>query len=59
MINDIKLVPQFTYEQCKNCNGYGTKGFQKVPCPTCKTTGIIKIPLVRLTSIPEAKEVSQ
>ena len=40
------LIPQFTYEKCKNCNGYGTIGYQKITCPTCEGVGSNKIPLI-------------
>lgn len=45
MIHD-ELIPQYKLERCNNCSGYGTKGYAKITCPTCKGTGSVKIPLV-------------
>lgn len=44
-----KLVPQYTLIKCDNCNGYGTIGYGKIPCPTCKGLGSNRIPLIPLT----------
>ncbi len=51
--NEI-LVPQYTLEKCKNCNGYGTIGFKKITCPTCLGKGTNKIPLVSKEIIVKA-----
>ena len=37
-------VPLFVYIQCVNCSGYGTKGFARIQCPTCKGKGVLKVP---------------
>jgi RecJ-like exonuclease len=34
---------QFTIKKCPNCNGYGTFGYGKHICVTCKGKGIIVI----------------
>lgn len=46
MKNDILKppVPLFVYIQCVNCSGYGTKGYARIQCPTCKGEGVLKVP---------------
>lgn len=34
---------QFTIKKCPNCNGYGSFGYGKIICVTCKGKGIIVI----------------
>lgn len=46
MIMTNELFPQYDLQPCKNCNGYGTKGYAKIKCPTCKGEGSVKIPLI-------------
>lgn len=44
--NSLKeLKIKFTYIQCPNCNGYGTKGFNHIICPSCKGIGVLEVPL--------------
>lgn len=54
-INTENLIPQYTYEKCKNCNGYGTIGYQKITCPTCEGLGSNKIPLIEKPQNDEEK----
>jgi len=47
-IQTIKVKPQFVAQICPNCNGRGTVGFDKHPCPTCGNSqykGVILIPV--------------
>lgn len=39
--NNINLPYQ--YIKCINCHGYGTLGFKRVQCPTCKGKGVIRV----------------
>ena len=32
------------YIQCPNCSGYGTKGYNRVVCPSCKGKGVLEVP---------------
>ena len=34
---------KMTFIQCPNCNGYGTKGYQKMPCPSCNQKGVLEV----------------
>ena len=47
-IQPIKIKPKFVAQVCPNCNGRGTVGYDKRPCPTCGDTdhrGVILIPV--------------
>jgi len=41
--NEAKI--EYTYIQCCNCSGYGTKGFNRIVCPSCKGTGVLRVPV--------------
>lgn len=43
-----KVEPELYAQVCPNCNGRGTVGFDKRPCPTCGQTdhpGIVYVPV--------------
>lgn len=43
-----KIKPKLYAQTCPNCNGRGTVGFEKRPCPTCGHTshrGVIFVPV--------------
>ena len=40
----IKVKPKFVAQKCPNCNGFGTCGFDRHPCPSCKGAGVLYIP---------------
>lgn len=47
-IQPIKVKPKYVAQVCPNCNGRGTVGYDKRPCPTCGHTnhrGVIFIPV--------------
>jgi len=51
------LIPQFKFEKCVNCNGYGAIGRDpRIQCPTCKGLGAVKIPLVPVNQIMEGEK---
>ena len=42
------LTPEVYAQVCPNCNGRGTVGYDKRPCPTCGSTntpGIVLVPI--------------
>lgn len=44
----IKVEPELYAQICPNCNGRGTVGFDRHPCPTCGSTdhpGIVYVPV--------------
>lgn len=46
-IQPIRVKPKYVAQVCPNCNGRGTVGYNKRPCPTCGHTnhkGIIFVP---------------
>ena len=43
-----EIEPEFFAQVCPNCNGRGTVGYEKKPCPTCGHTdhkGIVYVPI--------------
>jgi DnaJ-class molecular chaperone len=43
-----KIKPEVYAQTCPNCNGRGTVGHEKRPCPTCgktETPGIVYVPV--------------
>lgn len=43
-----EIQPEFYAQVCPNCNGRGTVGYDKKPCPTCGQTdhkGIVYVPI--------------
>lgn len=43
-----KIIPQYTFIRCDNCSGYGSKGFNKLQCPSCKGVGVLKVPVTEV-----------
>ena len=53
-----KVLPEVYAQVCPNCNGRGTVGYEKRPCPTCghtDTPGVIYVP-VKLGGMDENKD---
>lgn len=41
-----KVIPEYTFQTCPNCSGYGAKGNNpRVECPSCKGKGVLQIPI--------------
>jgi DnaJ-class molecular chaperone len=43
MNNDNREDKQIQLTKCINCHGYGTLGFKRITCPTCKGKGVIRL----------------
>ena len=44
-MEDVKKVkPKVLPFKCPNCNGYGTVGYDKRPCHSCKGKGVVFVP---------------
>jgi len=45
-IDTANFIPLYTLVKCSNCNGWGTIGYARTQCPTCKGEGSNRIPVV-------------
>ena len=44
MFEAQKVKPKILPFKCPNCNGYGTVGYDKRKCHSCKGTGVVHVP---------------
>ena len=51
-----EIEPELFAQVCPNCNGRGTVGYDRKPCPTCGKTdhpGIVYVPVKKQVQIGE------
>jgi hypothetical protein len=41
------VIPKFIYQQCPNCKGYCSTGYNRIPCRPCNEKGVLEIPVER------------